>query len=182
MKKFIIIGGISIALIAVAAILMRTYTRSFSPADTASYEKDDLSILVNYCRPFKKGREVFGGLVPYGEVWRTGANEPTTITINKSLKIKDQLLEPGTYSLWTIPQEDVWTVIVNSDIPGWGVKVPSGKASRDPDTDILSVEVPVIQTQDLFEQFTISFDRMNDELDMVLMWENTLVVVPIQVD
>ncbi|MEM1405619.1 MAG: DUF2911 domain-containing protein [Bacteroidota bacterium] len=180
MKKLIIIGGITIALVAVAAMIMHSYTKSFSPADTSTHEDNDLNIVVNYCRPFKKGREVFGSLVPFGEVWRTGANEPTTFSTNQSVKIKNQVLEPGTYSLWTIPQQDTWTVIINSKIPGWGVKVPSGKANRDPENDVLKVDVPAIKTQDLFEQFTISFDQMNDELDMVMMWENTLVVVPIQ--
>lgn len=168
------------ALIALAAIIMRSYTKSFSPADTAKYETDNFSIEVNYCRPYKKGRQIFGELVPYGEVWRTGANEPTTITVNQAISIKNNDLEPGTYSLWTIPQEDTWTVILNSDVPGWGVKVPSGKANRNPESDVLSIDVPAIQTQDLFEQFTISFDQMKEELDMVIMWENTLVVVPIQ--
>ncbi|MEM7107907.1 MAG: DUF2911 domain-containing protein [Bacteroidota bacterium] len=180
MKKLIIIGGVTIALIAVVAVVMHSYTKSFSPADTASFGSDSLNIEVNYCRPFKNGRQIFGALVPYGEVWRTGANEPTTFTVNQTVNIKDNILKPGTYSLWTIPQKDLWTVILNQDIPNWGVKVPSGRANRDPESDVLSVEVPAIRTQDLFEQFTISFDQMKDELDMVMMWENTLVVVPIE--
>ncbi len=178
MKKLIIFGGITVALIALVAIVMKMYTKSFSPADTVSYENEGLNIVVNYCRPFKKDRQIFGELVPYGEVWRTGANEPTTFTLNQQVKIKNNLLEPGTYSLWTIPKEDAWTVIFNSDIPNWGVKVPSGEANRDPENDVLTVVVPAIKTQDLFEQFTISFDKLKEELDMVLMWENTLVVVP----
>ena len=178
MKKLIIFGGITVALIALVAIVMKMYTKSFSPADTVSYENEGLNIVVNYCRPFKKDRQIFGELVPYGEVWRTGANEPTTFTLNQQVKIKNNLLEPGTYSLWTIPKEAAWTVIFNSDIPNWGVKVPSGEANRDPENDVLTVVVPAIKTQDLFEQFTISFDKLKEELDMVLMWENTLVVVP----
>ncbi|MEM9856599.1 MAG: DUF2911 domain-containing protein [Bacteroidota bacterium] len=178
MKKLIIFGGITVALIALVAIVMKMYTKSFSPADTVSYENEGLNIVVNYCRPFKKDRQIFGELVPYGEVWRTGANEPTTFTLNQQVKIKNNLLEPGTYSLWTIPKEDAWTVIFNSDVPNWGVKVPSGEANRDPENDVLTVVVPAIKTQDLFEQFTISFDKLKEELDMVLMWENTLVVVP----
>lgn len=180
MKKLIIIVGVSVALIAVAAIGLRMYTKSFSPSDTAVYQKDDLNIEVSYCRPFMKGRNVFGDLVPYDEVWRTGANEPTTITLNQALAIKDNTLEPGTYSLWTIPREDTWTIIINNEIPGWGVKVPSGEANRNPEQDVFTVDVPAIQTQDLFEQFTISFDEMSEEIDMVMMWENTLVVVPLK--
>ena len=79
----------------------------------------------------KKGREIFGGLVPYNEVWRTGANEATTLTVNKDIKFGDQRLPAGTYSLWTIPQQTQWTVILNSEIPGWGVSW-GAKAARNP--------------------------------------------------
>ncbi len=179
MRKIITVGGITVAVIAAAAIGMRFYTKSFSPADVASYEKEGLSVKVNYCRPYKKDRKIFGELVPYGEVWRTGANEATIFTVNRPVKIKDKLLEPGDYSLFTLPEEETWQIILNSETGQWGVKIPSGKTNHNPEKDVLRVEVPSIKTNDLFEQFTIAFNEMSEEIEMVVMWENTLVVVPI---
>ncbi|MCG8388596.1 MAG: DUF2911 domain-containing protein [Cytophagales bacterium] len=178
MRKLITIGGISVALLAIAAIGMRFYTKSFSPAGTAQYEKDDLQLWVDYCRPYKRDREIFGGLIAYNEVWRTGANEATTFHTNKPLMIGGKRLEPGSYSLFTVPGQDAWSVIFNSETGQWGVKLFSGEANRSAENDILSVEVRSIKTNGTFEQFTIAFEEMSDEIDMVLMWDQTLVVVP----
>lgn len=178
MRRLIVAGGITVAVIAVAGVALRLYTKSFSPSDTSQYERDSLMIAVNYCRPYKKDRQIFGELVPYGEVWRTGANEATIFTVNEPIKIKDQLLQPGKYSLFTVPGEDSWQIIWNSETGQWGVKIPSGAANRSEEKDVVEVEVPSIKTNDLFEQFTISFTEMSGEIEMVFMWENTLVVVP----
>lgn len=179
MKKLIIVLGGVVAVIAIGFISLRIYTKSFSPEGLASYEKKDLKIGVTYGRPYKKGRVIFGELVPYGQVWRTGANEATVFTTNKDLLIGSQLLKSGTYSLFTIPNPDNWQIIFNSTVPSWGVDF-SAQAARDEETDALLVEVPSIKTNNMFEQFTIDFEEMKNELDMVMMWDETLVVVPMQ--
>ncbi|TRX62727.1 DUF2911 domain-containing protein [Fulvivirga sp. M361] len=179
MRKLIIIGGVTVAIIAIAAVSMRFYTKTFSPTGIAHYQQSGLDIKVDYCRPYKHDRKVFGKLVPYDEVWRTGANEATVFTTNQSLNIEGKILQPGSYSLFTIPHKDRWDVIFNSEIGQWGIKPFSGKANRAAANDVLTVEVPAITTQDLFEQFTISLEQMSEEIHMVLMWEKTLVVVPI---
>ncbi|MEQ8925213.1 MAG: DUF2911 domain-containing protein [Fulvivirga sp.] len=177
MKKLIVVAGILIAIVAAAFIGMRIYTKSFSPEGNAVYDQNSINIEVKYGRPYKKNRQIFGGLVPYGKVWRTGANEATTFTTNVDLMIGNEELPKGTYSLFTIPEKDSWNIIFNSTIPGWGVDF-SGEAARDPSTDVVNVEVSAISTKSTFEQFTIDFEQMHNEIDMILMWDQTLVVVP----
>ena len=179
MKKIVVIVGVVVAVFAMAFVGFRMYTKSFSPEGLAQYDKDGISIKVKYGRPFKKGRQIFGGLVPYGQAWRTGANEPTVFTTNTDLKIGNNELKAGSYSLFSIPNQESWQVIFNSTIPGWGVDM-SGQAAREEATDALVIEVASINTKSMFEQFTIDFEQMHDEIDMVLMWDQTLVVVPIE--
>lgn len=178
MKKIIVIAGIVVAVIAVSMVGLRMYTKSFSPQDKANYTKDDIDVSVVYGRPYKKERTIFGGLVPYDKVWRTGANEPTIFTTNVDLKIGDEVLPKGEYALFTVPGRESWQIIFNSTIPGWGVELLSLEAANDPATQELVVEVAPISTKNMFEQFTIAFEEMHDEIDMVLMWDQTLVVVP----
>ncbi|MEO1050242.1 MAG: DUF2911 domain-containing protein [Bacteroidota bacterium] len=181
MIKKVLIGLVVLVVLGFAGIFgLRIYTKSFSPEKVAQYEKDGLSIVVNYCSPQKKGREIFGDLVPFDQVWRTGANEPTTMKLNQPVKFEGQPLDSGTYSIWTIPKEDSWTIIFNSDIPEWGVTF-SGQARREDSFDKLIVEdLPVIKTKDTFETFSIFFEEVGDEIEMILAWDQTLVVVPIE--
>ncbi|MTI41935.1 DUF2911 domain-containing protein [Fulvivirga lutimaris] len=178
MKKIIVIAGIAVAVIAVSMVGFRMYTKSFSPQDKVDYAEGNIDISVSYGRPFKKDRVVFGGLVPYDKVWRTGANEPTIFTTNVDLRIGDQVLPKGDYALFTVPGRESWQIIFNRTIPGWGVDFFSGEAANDSATQELVAEVAPINTKNMFEQFTIAFEEMHDEVDMVLMWDQTLVVVP----
>lgn len=179
MKKIIVAGGIVVAIVVVILVGMRFYTKSHSPQDTAVYDWDDAHITVSYSRPYKNDRQIFGALVPYDEVWRTGANEATTFTTSEDLTIGKKLLPAGSYSIFTIPGPEKWTVIFNKETEQWGISPFTGKANRDPENDVLTVEVASIKTKDLFEQFTISFERMGQEIEMIMMWDHTLVVVPI---
>ena len=106
--KWVLIVAIALALISYGIFaLNRANTKKFSPEDTISYIKNDLQLSVFYNRPFKKGRPIFGALVPFGEVWRTGANEATVFTTNKDLMLEGQVLPAGKYTLWTIPNSDI---------------------------------------------------------------------------
>src|SRR5215213_4999873 len=144
MKRFLIITGIAVAALiilgAVTRFFMQKHEKSFSPEEQISYEQRDLKIKVLYNRPYKKGRQIFGGLVPFGEVWRTGANEATTFETNKDISFEGKTLRKGKYSLWTIPTETTWTVIFNTEYGQWGIG-PDGKANRDPKRDALSLAV-----------------------------------------
>lgn len=150
-------------------------TKKASPEDTAVYSQGGLEMEVFYNRPGKKGRVIFGGLVPYGKVWRTGANEATTFTTNKALHIGDGTLPVGKYTLWTIPGEQGWTVIFNSKMYPWGVDWNT-IASREAEFDVLRVEVPVEAAPAPTELFTIAFQPT--PLALTLTWDQTRVTVP----
>lgn len=184
MKKVLLLSGLFLVVV-VAAIIFFGYreTKSHSPESTATYEQGDLKISVSYNRPYKKGREIFGGLVPYGKTWRTGANEPTVFRTSKALKIGDKVLPAGEYSLWTVPNEQSWSVVFNSTIPKWGIDVMNnGQAAREPSTDVVVIDVPVMNTPKEFEQFTISIENSDDMMELVLAWDRTLVSVPLEVN
>ena len=131
-----------------------------------------------YCRPYKKERKIFGELVPYDRVWRTGANEPTTFETKTPVLIKNKPLDAGVYSLWTIPNEEEWQIIFNSKIADWGVDY-SGTPLRNPEYDVVVVTVPSWKGEKVIEQFTITIEEIDDQLEMILMWDKTTVVVPI---
>lgn len=182
MKKFLIFAGIAVVVLISLGWLtmyyMKKQTKSFSPEEEVVFNAEDLNIRVLYNRPFKKGRVIFGGLVPYGKVWRTGANEATTFETSKDIIIEGKTLKKGKYTLWTIPNENSWTIILNSEFGQWGVS-SSGEANRDPDRDVLTAEVHAVQQDKEFEQFTISFERVGEDVEMVLFWDKTVVAVPI---
>jgi hypothetical protein len=157
---------------------MQFQTKKASPEATVEYKKDGKELSVFYCRPSKKGREIFGGLVPYGKVWRTGANEATTFTTNKDLQIDGKTLAAGKYTLWTIPDKNEWTVIWNNKQYGWGVNFNTLPA-REAEADVFQVKVPGQSLSTPMELFTISFED-KDSLNLVLAWDKTMVSVPIK--
>ena len=177
MKKLIVATGILVAAIITALIGFRVHTKSFSPHDKVTYSQD-ASITVQYSRPYKRGREVFGQLVPYNQLWRTGANEATHFYTDKDLLIKDKLLKAGTYTLFTIPKEESWTIIFNKETGQWGIDPFTMEVNRDINNDALTIEATSIKTTDMFEQFTIGLEQMGNEIEMVMMWDHTVVVIP----
>ena len=172
----IVIG--SLALIAFVGLkIMTANTKKASPEQTLTFNEGGKNVEVYYNRPSKNGREIFGGLVPYGEVWRTGANEATTFTTENELVIDNKLLPAGKYTLWTIPERDKWTVIFNSKEYSWGVNF-DGTSIREPEADVLKVEVLTENTDAPVEMFTISFDESIPAMEMA--WDKTKVSVPIK--
>ncbi len=155
---------------------MKQQTKQASPEETVSLQMDSLLIEITYSRPFKKGRDIFGGLVPYRQVWRTGANEATTFTTNQDLIIGGNALPAGEYTLWTIPRMEDWAVIFNGKEYLWGVD-RQGNASRDPEADVLTVDVPVTELRDTVQQFTIRFGERPPR--MIMEWDLVQVAVPI---
>jgi hypothetical protein len=183
MRRFLLILGIVVLILGAVLFYFRFfYTKSFSPQGEVAFEKDNLKVSILYNRPSKKGRVIFAkdGLVPFGRVWRTGANEATVLKTNQSLEFAEQELPAGEYSVWTIPGPQTWKVILNSEIPSWGVGF-DGQAQRNPEKDALMVEVPIVTQDKEFEQFTISIDKMGDEMELVFIWDKTLVAVPFSI-
>jgi len=181
MKKFLIFIGVGvviiIGLVFVLQFVQKQNTKSFSPEDKTSFKDGNVVIDVSYNRPLKKDREIFGKLVPYDQVWRTGANEATIFETNTDLNIEGKVLKAGKYSLWTIPGKEVWTVIFNSEHGQWGIN-SDGEANRKAVNDVLTVQIASVQSDQTFEQFTISFEGSAGDGEMILLWDKTVVPVP----
>lgn len=127
-----------------------------------------------YGQPLKKGREIFGNLVPYGKLWRTGANEATEITFTTNIQIGETQLLAGTYTLFSIPNKDKWTIILNSELGQWG------DFAYDANKNVLTYDASVSTNSDIYEGFTIQFEDINNGFNMLLLWDNVKVSVPIQ--
>lgn len=133
-------------------------------------------VRVTYSRPAKKEREVFGTkMVPYGEVWRVGANESAEIKFYQDVTIQGKKVKAGTYSLFAIPTATEWTIILNKDLDFWGAY------SYNKDNDVLRVSVPTKKTDEVIENFSIQCVKGNNdkETTMKMAWDTTLVEVPI---
>ena len=176
MKKAGIIVVSIILVILAGMVVIRWHTKSFSPFEVVKHKE---ILQVEYCRPYKKGRKIFGELVQYGEVWRTGANDATLFSCESAIYFGEQEVEPGQYSLWTIPSPDSWEVILNSETGQWGVDM-NGQPNRDPELDVAKASVMVIRPPQSFEQFTITFEEMRNEIELVMVWDTTMVVVPMR--
>jgi hypothetical protein len=127
---------------------------------------------INYSRPDMRGREIFGGLVPYGKVWRTGANQPTTIKFSDAVKIGGQEVPAGEYAFYTMPNQNEWTIILSKNLKLWGAY------GYKPDADALRVTVKPTSLANPVETFTISLDNLKDNSATIsLEWEKTRVPV-----
>lgn len=146
-----------------------------SPPVTASGEVKGASITINYSSPAVKGREIFGSLVPYGKVWRAGANEATVFETNKDIKVEGKNLPAGKYSLYAIPGEKEWTIIFNKQTGQWGVK-RGGATTRDEAQDALTVRVKPKRSSSVTERLTYDVT----DKGFVLRWENVEVPVSIK--
>ena len=138
-----------------------------SPHETVSND----NVKVTYGRPYKKGRTIFGGLVKYGEVWRTGADEATEITFKKDGTFAGQPVKAGTYTLFTIPGEKEWSVILNGKTGQWGAFDYEKNKSQ----DVLKVTVPATTAPTASEQLTITLPANS----LVIAWDTTQVSIPL---
>jgi len=127
-------------------------------------------VKIVYCQPSARGRKIMGGLVPFGEVWRTGANEATTIEFDKPVKLEGKDIPAGKYALFTIPAENEWTIIINKDNKQWGAYKYNDK------DDVVRVKVKPGKTDAFVETFTISV--VKDQVQ--LKWENTAVAFKVK--
>lgn len=173
-RTLLIVLGV-IAILAIGGYFffqnMLKSTKKSSPEQTITYQENSADVSIFYCRPSKKGRVVFGELVPYGQWWRTGANEPTTIKTSKDLNFSGQTLKAGKYHLVTIPAANEWTVVFNADIPMWGTMYDETK-------DVLRVKAPAVTLPDVIEMFTMSFEKVNGQDVIAFTWDQTKVALP----
>lgn len=154
-------------------------TPTLSPFSKISQEVGLTEITLEYSRPSAKGRIVFGDLVPYDNVWRTGANASTKITLIESAYIGEKFIEPGTYALYTIPGKDMWTIIIHSNTK---LRSLAGDAYN-PADDVFRFDVKPERINNYVETFTIQFSELQtNSVHLQLVWENTLVSIPIEVE
>jgi len=177
MKKTLLIA-LGILLLLVAGFFgFKMYTKSFSAETSVEYNKGGLDVKVNYSKPAKKGRYIFGreqdkALLPYGKVWRTGANEATVIEFSQSVLFAGKDVAAGKYSLWTIPGQGSWKVILNSEVGQWGTNYNDGM-------DILKTEIPIRVRPVIQELFSIYFEEQPAGVNMILSWDQTEAIIPI---
>jgi hypothetical protein len=175
-KKILIVLG----LILLSFIGYVAYDLLFpkSPRASASFNESELSISVSYGQPSRRGRLIFGeekdvALQPYGKYWRLGANAPTEITFNKDILFANQPVKAGTYRMYAVPGADSFQISLNSQVGSF-----SGAPEPDYSLDILKVNIPVISATET-EKFVINFTKDGAVVNMDLVWDQTLVRVPI---
>lgn len=148
-----------------------------SPTQTIKQNFALSSIEINYSRPGIKGRKVFGDLVPYGKVWRTGANSATTLTFGDTVTIGGTKIKPGKYGLLSIPDKNSWTMIITKQLD------VTSPAAYKADQDVVRVEVKPMKMSDAVETFTMQIANIKpNSCELHLMWENTAVALPISTD
>jgi hypothetical protein len=147
-----------------------------SPPGTAEVTLKGKTITIDYSRPSMRGRKIMGALVPYGKVWRTGANEATTLTTPVDLTIGGTKVPAGKYTLWTLPSAGTWKLIINKQTGQWGT-------NYDPSQDLARVDMQKKALSAPVEQFTMSFAKQDeDKAELNMDWENTRVSVAVSAD
>lgn len=139
-----------------------------SPHETTKGTVGGAAVTIEYGRPSMKGRSIMGGLVPYGKVWRTGADEATTLTTDKPITIGDLAVPAGKYTLYTVPGEQEWTLVVNKQTGQWGTQYDEKQDLGRTKMKVTALPAPV-------EQFTIAIDGGM----LKMSWERTQASVPI---
>jgi hypothetical protein len=141
-----------------------------------NHQPSDTYIKIVYGQPYKREREIFGDLVPFDEVWRTGANEATELTTTKDIIFGGEKLQAGTYSLFSIPRkDDDWTIILNKELGQWGAFDYNKSA------DVMRIDASVSTQKTVTEAFTIQFSEVDDDsTSIILEWDQTTVKVPVE--
>lgn len=176
MRKHVPVLLTLVCLLAAAPAFAQLELPRVSPQASVSQTVGLTEVTIDYSRPSVRGRAIFGGLVPYGEVWRTGANEATTISFSDDVTVEGQKLAAGKYSLHTIPGQEQWTIIFNSH-------VPPGFYSHEPASDVLRVNVRPRTSDHPHELMTFAFPAVtSSSAEIVLAWDRVMVPFTINVD
>lgn len=171
MKKRITILACLVLTVAASSVsFAQSKDKSKRPSPPASAQckfSDGKTVTIDYSSPRMKGRKIYGGLVPYGEVWRTGANEATTFVAGTDVTVGGKDVPAGSYTLFTVPNQDKWTVIVNKKTGEWGIPY---KYEGD---ELLRADMTVSSTPSPVENFMIGFDEKGNSCTLHIDWENT---------
>ena len=147
---------------------------TLSPRDSAVAHVAGAHVVVDYGRPAKRGRQIMGQVVPWGQVWRTGANAATVLRTSRDLEIGGAAVPAGAYTLWTIPQRDGWTLIVNKETGQWGTEYKESE-------DLVRIPIRVRSVSPAVEQFTIAIDPSDSGGTLRMAWDDTEAYVPFTV-
>jgi hypothetical protein len=175
MKKLFLVLALGAMMYSTEAQTLKT--PAASPAQTVKQDFALSSVELTYSRPSMKGRKVFGDLVPFGKVWRTGANAATTITFGEEVMVGDKKVPAGKYGLLTIPDQNEWTMILTKQLD------VTGPAAYKQDQDIVRVKVKPETLPFPIETFMIIFDDIKpSSMNLIVLWENTVINLPIKAD
>jgi hypothetical protein len=171
MKKLVLIPAALLAIATVASAQMQmSEDKSKRPSPPASAEckfSDGKTVKIDYSSPRAKGRKIFGGVVPYGEVWRTGANEATTFVADTNVNVGGTAVPAGSYTIFTVPKADAWTLVISKKTGEWGTDYAGEKE------DLARVPMTASKTSGAVENFTIGFDQAGKKCTLHMEWENT---------
>jgi hypothetical protein len=174
MRKAFAFLGVGILAVGLMAVLGPALMGQASPPAKATCDLGGgKSITVDYSSPRAKGRKIFGGLVPYGEVWRAGANAATTFVTATDVMVGGTHVPAGSYTLFTIPNKDKWTLIISKKTGEWGIPYPGA------DQDFARVDMKASATSSAVENFTIAFDKAASGCSLRMEWESTRATVDI---
>lgn len=182
MKKFALIAALLFAVATLASAQMSMSQdkskRPSPPASAACKFSDGKTITVDYSSPRAKGRKIFGAasdkaLVPYDAIWRTGANDATTFVSDANLTVGGKAVPAGSYTIFTVPKADAWTLVISKKTGEWGTDYPGEKE------DLVRVPMSVSKTSAPVENFTIAFDQAGSKCTLRMEWENTRASVEI---
>lgn len=180
MLKKVLLGLGAILLIFIIWVVYGLFIATpASPPDTAEYSRNGLDITIDYSRPYKRDRLVFGeasegALQPYGQYWRLGANEATEITFNADVLFGGEKVGAGTYRMYAVPGKDAFQVTLNSE-----VDVFFGVAEPDPELDLFTVSAPVTMQTNPTEQFTILINNAGGSAKIDFIWDKVMFTVPV---
>lgn len=144
-----------------------------SPPTQMTASIGDAEVTIDYSAPSVRGRAIWGELVPYDKVWRTGANAATTISLSKDILVEGNVLAAGKYALFTIPSADHWTIIFNSNPDQWG------HYDYDESKDVLRVEVAPMESGEMVETLQFDVNEAGEESQIVMKWEKLMVPISI---
>jgi hypothetical protein len=182
MRKFALIAVSLFAVATLASAQMNMSDdkskRPSPPASAACKFSDGKTIKIDYSSPRAKGRKIFGeasekALVPYGQIWRTGANDATTFVTDTNLNVGGKAVPAGSYTIFTVPKADAWSLVISKKTGEWGTDYPGEKE------DLVRVPMTVSKTSAPVENFTIAFDQAGSKCTLRNEWENTRASVEI---
>ena len=176
MKKVHVIGGVLSLFLCGALLVAAQQDKSKRPSPPAQAKWDlggGKSVTIDYSSPRAKGRKIYGELVPFGQVWRTGANEATTLVTPVDLTIGGTAVPAGSYTIFTVPNKDKWALVISKKTGEWGTDYP-GQSN-----DLARVDMKVSTLPSPVENFTISFEKAGNGANLNIDWDTTRASVAI---